>query len=82
MKFISYVAFATLFASPAFAQTDMSCADYLKADIQMQAQMTAADKAAMAKDPAAVALDKKVRDYCTKNPRAPAAEAMQKAMMD
>ncbi len=76
------IALAFLIASStaAVAQTDMSCADYLKADQQMQAAMTAADRAALAKDPAATALDRKVRDYCTKNPKAPASEAMEKAM--
>lgn len=58
----------------------MSCADYLKADAQMQASMSAADKAALTADPAAAALDRKVRDYCSRNPKAPVSEAMQRAM--
>lgn len=74
------LALALLSSAPALAQADMSCADYLKADAQMQAAMTPADKAALSKDPTAVALDRKVRDYCTKNPKAPASEAMEKAM--
>jgi hypothetical protein len=74
------LALALLSAGPALAQTDMSCADYLKADAQMQAAMSPADKAALAKDPSAAALDRKVRDYCTKNPKALASEAMEKAM--
>lgn len=66
--------------SLSLAQADMSCADYIKADAQMQASMSAADKAAMTADPTAAALDRKVRDYCVKNPKAPVSEAMQKAM--
>ena len=62
------------------AQADMSCADYLKADAQMQGQMSAADKAALKADPTAAAMDDKMRAYCVANPRASAAEAMQKAM--
>ena len=65
---------APLSAAPALAQTDMSCADYLKADAQMQAAMSPADKAALPKDPSAAALDRKAREYCTKNPKAPASE--------
>jgi len=60
------------------AQTDMTCADLLKAN----AQIDAAAKAEMVKDPAAAALDKKVNDYCAKNPAAKASEAMEKAMAD
>ena len=77
-------AFALTLASltPAFAQANMSCADYLKADAQMQAGMSAADKAALAKDPTAAAMDRKMRAYCQKNPTAPASEAMEKAVMD
>ncbi len=60
------------------AQTDMSCADLLKAN----AQIDAATKAETAKDPDAAAMDKKVNDYCTKNPKAKASEAMEKALAD
>ncbi len=60
------------------AQSDMSCADLLKA----HAQIDEATKAEMAKDPAAAAMDKKINDYCTKNPTAKASEAMEKAMAD
>ncbi len=56
----------------------MTCADLLKAN----AQIDAASKAEMAKDPAAAALDKKVNDYCAKNPTAKASDAMEKAMAD
>ena len=60
------------------AQADMTCADLLKAN----AQIDAATKAEMAKEPAAAALDKKVNDYCAKNSTAKASEAMEKAMAD
>jgi hypothetical protein len=68
-----------LTTAAAVAQTD-SCADFLKADAQMQAAMSPADKAALSSDPAAAALDRKLRDYCTKNPKAPLSEAMTKAI--
>ena len=42
---------------------------------------TPATKAAMAKDPAAAELDKKMNDYCAKNPAAKVSEAMEKVMM-
>jgi hypothetical protein len=62
----------------------MSCADYLKADAQMTASMSAADKATltaqMNADPSAAALDKKVKGYCAANPKASSSEAMMKAM--
>ncbi|NEU14850.1 hypothetical protein G3T14_22570 [Methylobacterium sp. BTF04] len=64
----------------AFAQADMSCADYLKADAQMQAGMSPADKAAMQSDPQAADLDNKVRTFCKANPKVPTSEAMSKAM--
>lgn len=78
---IRYVlAFAVSFGAltAAHAQSDMSCADLLKAN----AQLDAATKQAAAKDPAAAALDKKVADYCAKNPKASASEAMEKALAD
>ena len=64
--------------SAAQAQSDMSCADLLKAN----AQLDAAAKAEVAKDPTGAALDKKINDYCAKNPTAKASEAMEKAMAD
>ena len=74
----TFVAIAILLGTlgVAQAQADMSCADLLKAN----AQIDAATKAEMAKDPAAAALDKKIDDYCVKNPTAKASEAMEKAM--
>jgi hypothetical protein len=64
--------------SAAQAQSDMSCAELLKAN----AQLDAATKAEGNKDPAGAALDKKINDYCAKNPTAKASEAMEKAMAD
>jgi hypothetical protein len=64
--------------SMAHAQTDMSCADLLKAN----AQIDAATKAEMAKDPTAAEMDKKINDYCAKNPKAKASEAMEKALTE
>ncbi|MGO4868993.1 MAG: hypothetical protein ACLPGW_00015 [Roseiarcus sp.] len=64
--------------SVAEAQSDMSCADLLKTN----AQIDDATKAEVAKDPAAAAMDKKISDYCAKNPTAKASEAMEKAMAD
>jgi hypothetical protein len=69
-----------LLPTVAFAQTDMSCVDYLEADAEMQAAMSPADKAAMQSDPRSVDLDNKARAYCKANPGAPASEAMSKAM--
>ena len=58
------------------AQSDLSCADLIKAN----AQIDAATKAEMAKDATAAAMDKKINDYCAKNPTAKASEAMEKAL--
>ncbi len=63
--------------SAAQAQSDMSCADLLKAN----AQIDAATRAEMTKD-AAAAMDKKINDYCAKNPTAKASEAMEKALAE
>ena len=60
----------------ASAQSDLSCADLIKAN----AQIDAATKAEMAKDATAAAMDKKINDYCAKNPTAKASEAMEKAL--
>lgn len=75
-------ALAALLPAAASAQ-DMTCADYLKADKQMSAQMGGA--AAMktgdaAMDAQAAALDKKMKDYCSKNPTASVSKAMEEAM--
>jgi hypothetical protein len=58
------------------AQSELSCADLIKAN----AQIDAATKAEMAKDATAAAMDKKINDYCAKNPTAKASEAMEKAL--
>ncbi|MGD0721660.1 MAG: hypothetical protein ABR970_11530 [Roseiarcus sp.] len=60
----------------AHAQSDMSCAELLKAN----AQIDAATKAEAAKDASGAAMDKKINDYCAKNPAAKASEAMEKAL--
>ena len=64
--------------SAAQAQSDMSCADLLKA----HAQIDAATQAEMAKDPTAAAMNKKINDYCAKNPTVKASEAMEKALSE
>jgi hypothetical protein len=68
--------FAVSVLSAAQAQSDMTCADLLKAN----AQIDSATKAELAKDAGAAAMDKKINDYCTKNPTAKASEAMEKAL--
>lgn len=75
-------ALAALLPAMASAQ-NMSCADYLKAEKELTAQMGGAappktGDAAM--DAQAAALDKKVKDYCTKNPSAGVDKAMEAAM--
>jgi hypothetical protein len=73
---IAGVIFAALGISAAQAQADMSCADLLKANAQLDEKT----KALAASDPTAAEMDRKVNDYCTKNPTAKASEAMEKAM--
>jgi hypothetical protein len=74
------IAIAALFVlsglTAAQAQSDMSCTDLLKAN----AQIDSVTKAEMAKDATAAAMDKKINDYCAKNPTAKASEAMEKAL--
>jgi len=75
------VGFATVLAAgPVFAQSSMTCGDYLKADKQMAAQMGGASASTgdAKMDAAAAAMDKALRDYCTKNPTV----SVDKAMMD
>lgn len=71
-------AFAVLLPFAGQAQT-MTCADYLKADKQMQAQMggVPASTGDVKMDAAAAAMDKKLRDYCTKNPAVGVDKAME-----
>lgn len=61
----------------AWAQADMSCADLLKSNKQIEEAMKGQPK-----DAESAAMDKKINDYCVKNPAAKASEAMEKAMMD
>ena len=70
---------ASLFATAASAQT-MTCADYLKAQKEMAAAMKGQPVGTSAAEKEAAALDKKVIAYCEKNPKAPADEAVTKAM--
>lgn len=70
---------ASLFVTNASAQT-MTCADYLKAQKDMAAAMKGQPVGTSAAEKEAAALDKKVTDYCTKNPKASADEAVVKAM--
>jgi len=81
MKLIRLGFVAALFAAnPVFAQTSMTCADYLKADKQIAAQMGGASASTgdAKLDAQAAAMDKALRDYCTRNPTV----SVDKAMMD
>jgi len=73
---IAGAVFSVLGISLAHAQADMSCADLLK----LNAQLDEKTKAMTASDPSAAEMDRKVNDYCAKNPTAKASEAMEKAM--
>jgi hypothetical protein len=65
----------------AIAQSgDMSCAEYLKADAQAQASLSAEDKALLQASPEAAAIDAKMRIYCKANPKASASEAATRAI--
>jgi hypothetical protein len=70
---------AALLPATATAQ-NMTCADYLKADKQVRAQMGGASMSTgnAQMDAQAAAMDKKLNDYCAKNPSA----ALEKAMME
>jgi hypothetical protein len=75
----------TLWAACAQAQTfdpSMSCTDYLKLDKAMADQMAGMSVSTgdAAADKEAADMDKKIRDYCGKNPRESAMTAIQKAM--
>lgn len=74
-------ALAALLPAIASAQ-NMTCADYLKADKQLTAQMggAAASTGDAKMDAQAAALDKKMKDYCAKNPTVSADKAMEEAM--
>lgn len=63
---------------PSFASAQsMTCADYLKAEKEMAASMGAN---APKLDAESAALDKKLKDYCTKNPTAAVEKAMEAAV--
>jgi hypothetical protein len=55
----------------------MTCAEYLKAEAEMAKAM---GKDAPKPDAATAAMDKKMKDYCVKNPTASADKAMEEAM--
>ena len=78
---IAAAAVTALLPATAYAQT-MTCADYLKADKQMQSQMGGAQPTTgnAQLDAQAMAIDKKVKDYCTKNPTVGVDKAMMEAM--
>lgn len=78
---IASAALAALLPAAASAQT-MTCADYLKADKQLQSQMGGAQPTTgnAQLDAQAMALDKKVKDYCTRNPTVGVDKAMMEAM--
>jgi hypothetical protein len=73
----SVLAFVLIFGSlgTAHAQADMSCADLIKVNKQMEDAMKGLPKDASSAD-----MDKKINDYCVKNPSAKASEAMEKAL--
>jgi hypothetical protein len=79
MKMLALAFAAALLPAAASAQT-MTCADYLKADKQVRSQMggmsMSTGNAQM--DAQAAALDKKLNDYCAKNPN----DGLDKAMME
>jgi hypothetical protein len=76
---LAATAFVALLPAAAVAQ-NMTCADYLKADKQVRSQMggmsMSTGNAQM--DTQAAAMDKKINDYCTKNPT----DGLDKAMME
>ena len=85
---ISYLAALVLActAMPAFAQTNpnavtdpnMSCADYLKLEASAGPTPTTGDAST---DKMAADIDKKMSDYCKKNPTAKAVDAAQQILM-
>jgi hypothetical protein len=78
-SFVLAAVAATLFAAAASAQT-MTCADYLKSQKEMAEAMKGQPVGTTAAEKEAAALDKKITDYCVKNPKASADEAVTKAM--
>lgn len=79
MKTVFLAATFALIPGLAFAQ-NMSCADYMKMNQQVSAQMGKMPSSGDAKlDAQAAALDKKVSDYCAKNPTVSIDKAMTEA---
>ena len=64
---------------PALAQDPDFRARFTR-EAQAQASLSPADKAMMAADPEAAAMDAKMRAYCRANPKASSSEAAMKAM--
>lgn len=75
-SFLVAGAMLALLTSFASAQS-MTCADYLKNEAEMAKAM---GKDAPKPDAATAAMEKKVKDYCTKNPTASADKAIEEAM--
>ena len=74
-----FVLAASLYLSAldgAQAQYALSCSDLLKSNAQLDSVM----KTEAARTAAAAAREKKVNDYCTKNPTVKASEAFENAM--
>jgi hypothetical protein len=81
MKFL--IIAAALVALPlAAAAQNMTCADYMKMNQQLTAQMGGKPPSSgdAKLDAQAAALDKKVGDYCAKNPTVMVDKAMEEAM--
>lgn len=77
MKTILSLALLTAMSTAALAQAD-TCAAYLRAQAEMKAALRSAGTAVPPVDP----MDAKIEAYCTRNPNAPLAEAMQKALAE
>jgi len=82
MKSLITAAFVMLLPTVALAQQNMSCGDYLKADKQMRGQMGGMSMSTgnAQLDAQAAAMDKKLNDYCVKNPTVGLDKAMMEAM--
>ncbi|QCI67158.1 hypothetical protein [Phreatobacter stygius] len=76
MKMILSLVLLTAMSAAAAAQTADTCAGYLRAQAEMKAALRSAGTAMPPADP----MDAKIEAYCTRNPNAPLAEAMQKAL--
>jgi hypothetical protein len=82
MKTLAIAALAVALLPAAATAQNMTCADYLKADKQMRAQMggmsMSTGNAQM--DAQAAAMDKKLNDFCAKNPAVGLDQAVMEAM--